>query len=111
MQRLQDQDLVEFFDDTISYLKGTRVPFLTKYGAALGVGNVVPLREFLVQVVQVGLRKSPPTSTLDFVKEGVASYVQEQEIEGVDAKMVEILAICIFSRREELRKVLTELVF
>lgn len=30
---------------------------------------------------------------------------------GIDAKMVEILAICIFSRREELRKVLTELVF
>ncbi len=51
LQKLEDQDLVEYFDDTISYLKGTRVPFLTKYGAALGVGNVVPLRDFLVAVI------------------------------------------------------------
>jgi hypothetical protein len=48
LQTLQDQDLVEFFDDTLSYLKGTRTPFLTKYGGTLGVGNVVPLRDFLV---------------------------------------------------------------
>jgi hypothetical protein len=121
LQRLEDQDLVEvskhlslrfkFFDDTISYLKGQRIPFLTKYGTNLGVGNVVPLRDFLIQVVQVGLRRSPPTSTLDFVKEGIAGYVSEQEVVGVDAKMIEILSICVFSRREELRKVFTELVF
>lgn len=77
LQSLQDQDLVEFFDDTISYLKGTRVPFLSKYGAALGIGSVVPLRDFLIAVVQVGLRRAPPASTLDFVKEGVAHYVQD----------------------------------
>lgn len=88
-----------------------RVPFLTKYGQTLGVGSVVPLRDFLVQVVQVGLRRAPPTATLDFVKEGVANYVSEQEIAGVDGKMIEILSICVFSRREELRKVLTELIF
>lgn len=101
----------QFFDDTISYLKGTRVPFLSKYGATLGVGNVVPLRDFLVEVIQVGLRKAPPTSTLDFVKDGIARFVTDQEVAGIDAKMVEILSICVFSRREELRKVLTELVF
>ena len=44
------------------------------------------------------------------MKEGVASYVSEQEIPGIDAKFIEILSICVFSRREELRKVLTELV-
>lgn len=87
------------------------MPFLSKYGANLGVGNVVPLRDFLIQVIQVGLRRSPPTSTLDFVKEGVASYVSEQEVAGIDAKMVDMLSVCVFSRREELRKVLTELVF
>jgi hypothetical protein len=86
------------------------VPFLSKYGGSLGVGAVVPLRDFLVQVIQVGLRRSPPTSTLDFVKEGVTSYINDQEIPGIDAKFVEILSICVFSRREELRKVLTELV-
>jgi hypothetical protein len=53
------------------------VPFLTKYGANLGVGNVVPLRDFLIEIIQVGLRKAPPTSTLDFVKDGIASFVAE----------------------------------
>ena len=75
------------------------------------MGNVVPLRDFLVEVIQVGLRKAPPTSTLDFVKDGIARFVTDQEVAGIDAKMVEILSICVFSRREELRKVLTELVF
>ena len=88
-----------------------RVPFLSKFGANLGVGNIVPLRDFLIEVIQVGLRKSPPTSTLDFVKEGIVTFVSEQGIQGIEAKMVEILSICVFSRREELRKVLTELVF
>ena len=71
----------------------------------------MPLREFLIQAIQVGLRRSPPTSTLDYVKEAITSFVTEQEIAGVDAKMIEILSVCVFSRREELRKVLTELVF
>ena len=103
--------MVEFFDDTVSYLKGIRTPFLTKYGASLGVGNVVPLRDFLVQVAQVGLRKSSAMTTLDYVKEGIANFVTEMEIAGIDSKMVDILAVCVFSRREELRKVLTDLVF
>ena len=59
----------------------------------------------------MGLRKSPPVSTLDYVKEGIANFVTELEIAGVDAKMIEMLSVCVFSRREELRKVLTELVF
>lgn len=75
------------------------------------MGNVVPLRDFLVQVAQVGLRKSPAITTLDYVKEGIANFVTEMEVAGIDAKMVDILSICVFSRREELRKVLTDLVF
>ena len=59
----------------------------------------------------MGLRKSPPVSTLDFVKEAITAFITDFEIAGVDAKMIEILAICVFARREELRKVLTELVF
>ena len=103
---------MEFFDDTLSYLKGTRTPFLSKYGATLGVGNVVSLRDFLVHVAQVGLRKSPAATTLDYVKEGIAeNLVSELEAGWIDAKMVDILAICVFSRREELRKVLTDLLF
>ena len=72
---------------------------------------MVPLRDFLIEMIQVGLRKAPPTSTLDFVKEGIAYFVSDQAIAGIDAKMVEILSICVFSRREEVRKVLSELVF
>ena len=59
----------------------------------------------------MGLRKSPPVSTLDFVKEGITAFITDFEVAGVDAKMIDILAICVFARREELRKVLTELVF
>lgn len=88
-----------------------RVPFLSKFGQILGVGNVVSFRDFLISVIQTGLRKAPPTATLDFVKDGIAQFVTDQEIQGIDAKMVDILAVCVFSRREELRKVLTEMVF
>lgn len=72
---------------------------------------MVPLRDFMIEVIQVGLRKAPPTSTLDFVKDGITHFVVEQAIAGIEGKMIEILAICVFSRREELRKVFTELVF
>jgi len=33
---LEDLDLVEFFDDCIKYLRGIRVPFLTKYRERFG---------------------------------------------------------------------------
>jgi len=51
LQRLQDQDLVEFFDDTIQYLKGGKVPFLTKYQDSVGAAYVVTLRDFMIDVI------------------------------------------------------------
>mmetsp|Transcript_44583 Transcript_44583/g.32681 ORF Transcript_44583/g.32681 Transcript_44583/m.32681 type:complete len:139 (-) Transcript_44583:31-447(-) len=60
-------------------------------------------------MIQLGLRKSPPSSAFDSVKEALSAYVAEQEL-GLDAKYVEIIVACIFARREELRKVLTQLV-
>jgi hypothetical protein len=33
---LAEADLIEFIDDTIHYLKGNKVAFLTKYYAAFG---------------------------------------------------------------------------
>ena len=102
--------MVEFFDDTVAYLKGARVPFLTKYQESVGASYVVTLRDFVVDVIQVGLRKSAPLTTLDVLKEGVASYLAQQQI-AMEAKLIDILAVCVFARREELRKVLTELVF
>ena len=34
--KMEEQDLLEFVDDTIKYLKGQKVAFLTKYSAAFG---------------------------------------------------------------------------
>ena len=73
-------------DQTIEYLKGEKIPFLSKYGEALGYGNVVPVRDFVIEMIQLGLRKSPPNSnfqknnplgTLETIKEALTSYVAE----------------------------------
>ena len=36
LSQLAETDVVEFVDDTIHFLKGNRVPFLTKYSEAFG---------------------------------------------------------------------------
>ena len=36
LSQLAEVDVVEFVDDTIHFLKGNRVPFLTKYSEAFG---------------------------------------------------------------------------
>eukprot|EP00350_Pseudokeronopsis_sp_OXSARD2_P013384 CAMPEP_0170545660 /NCGR_PEP_ID=MMETSP0211-20121228/4026_1 /TAXON_ID=311385 /ORGANISM="Pseudokeronopsis sp., Strain OXSARD2" /LENGTH=140 /DNA_ID=CAMNT_0010849679 /DNA_START=126 /DNA_END=543 /DNA_ORIENTATION=+ len=61
-------------------------------------------------MIQLSLRKSPPSSTLETIKEAITNYSQENEL-GLDPKYVEIIVVSIFARREELRKVLTQLVF
>lgn len=34
--QMEEQDLLEFVDDSIQYLRGVRIPFLSKYSAAFG---------------------------------------------------------------------------
>jgi hypothetical protein len=68
------------------------------------------LRDFLIEIVQVGVRKSPTLATLESVKDGITNYINEQNIH-LEPKIIEILSVCVFSRREELRRVLTELIF
>lgn len=96
--------------DTIEYLKGEKVAFLTKYGATVGVTNVVPIRDFVIVIMQLVLRKSPPTTTLEVLKEAVNTYVEENQI-GIENKQQEILIVSLFARREELRKIFTQLIF
>ena len=96
--------------DTIEYLKGEKVAFLTKYGQTIGVTNVVPIRDFVIVVMQLALRKSPTTTTLEVLKEAVNSYVEESQL-GIESKQQEILIISLFARREELRKIFTQLIF
>ena len=108
--------MVEFVDDTIHFLKGNRVPFLSKYSEAFGgqARLIVPCRDFLQDILQLVLRKSSATASVDAFKTAVAEYVQkllENESEELDLKFAEIIAFGVFARRNELVKVLTELVF
>ena len=67
--------------------------------------------------MQLVLRKSQATSSVDAFKQAVSDYiVQLTEIEpeataDLDLKFAEIIAVSVFARRNELVKVLTELVF
>lgn len=36
LSQIPEADMVEFVDDTIHYLKGNKVPFLSKYSEAFG---------------------------------------------------------------------------
>ena len=60
LSQLAETDVVEFVDDTIHFLKGNRVPFLTKYSEAFGgqARLIVPCRDFLQDIMQLVLRKS-----------------------------------------------------
>lgn len=108
--------MVEFVDDAIHFLKGNRVPFLTKYSEAFGgqARLIVPCRDFLQDIMQLVLRKSSATSSVDAFKQAVADYITkllENESTELDLKFAEIISVGVFARRNELVKVLTELVF
>ena len=49
LSQLAEADVIEFVDDTIHFLKGNRVPFLSKYSEAFGgqARLIVPCRDFL----------------------------------------------------------------
>ena len=68
---LGDEYLVESINDTISFhMKNKRVAFLSKYSEVLqGAHNVVPIRELMVELIKICLRKTMLSSTLDLYKE------------------------------------------
>ena len=111
--------MIEFVDDAIHFLKGNRVPFLSKYADAFGgeARLIVPCRDFLQDIMQLVLRKSQATSSVDNFKQAVSEFIvklTENEPEAtsdLDLKFAEIIAVAVFARRNELVKVLTELVF
>lgn len=111
--------MIEFVDDAIHFLKGNRVPFLSKYSESFGgqARLIVPCRDFLQDIMQLVLRKSQATSSVDAFKTAVSDYIvqlTENEPEAtadLDLKFAEIIAVAVFARRNELVKVLTELVF
>ena len=106
--------MIEFVNDTIQLLKGHKVPFLTKYNQAFEASSrlIVPARDFITDLMQLALRRTTSSSSLEQFKQIVVSWVSELiEDDSVDLKFAEILAVTIFARREELVRVLTELVF
>ena len=119
LSQLSEVDMIEFVDDSIHFLKGNRVPFLSKYSEAFGgqARLIVPCRDFLQDIMQLVLRKSQATSSVDAFKQAVSDYIvqlTESEPEAtanLDLKFAEIISIAVFARRNELVKVLTELVF
>lgn len=115
LSQLEEADLLEFIEDTIQFLKGYKVPFLSKYNAQFNASSrmIVPTRDYTIDIIQLALRKTASASTLDVFKNSVAEFIQAgfSEDQEIDLKMAEMVAIAIFARREELSKVLTELVF
>ena len=67
---LGDEYLVEFINDTITfYLKNQRVAFLTKYAEVLkGAHNISPIRELVIDLIKLCLRKTTQSSSLDVYK-------------------------------------------
>lgn len=119
LSQLAEADVIEFVDDTIHFLKGNRVPFLSKYSAAFGgqARLIVPCRDFLQDIMQLVLRKSQSTSSIEAFKVAVSEFIvrlTESEPEAtaeLDLRFAEMIALAVFARRNELVKVLTELVF
>ena len=119
LSQLAEVDMIEFVDDAIHFLKGNRVSFLSKYSEAFGgqARFIVPCRDFLQDIMQLVLRKSSATSSVDAFKQAVSEFIiklMENEPEAtsdLDLKFAEIIAVAVFARRNELAKVLTELVF
>ena len=75
---------------------------------------IAPTRDYIIDIIQLALRKSQSASTLDTFKNVVVEFVTanyEETDQEVDLRMAEMVAVAIFARRDELAKVLTELIF
>jgi hypothetical protein len=68
--------LVEFINDTISYyLKNKKIPFLQKYAKPLDQAfNVMPIRDCTIEIVNLVLRKTNYSTTLDVYKQCIYDY-------------------------------------
>ena len=108
IELLGDQYLVEFINDTVSfYLKNQKVPFLSKYTETLtGAHHVVPIREFIIDLIKLSLRKTHLASSMDTYKQAIVekfeSYGISFEAQQISSKTIDIIAACIFARRQEL---------
>ena len=77
---LEDQSLVDFINDTVAfYLKNNKVAFLSKYAEGLkGAYNVVPIREMVLEIIKLALRKTNVVDGVDTYKEAVMRYLDNE---------------------------------
>ena len=108
---LGDQFLVEFINDTIEfYLRSKKVSFLSKYAETLqGAHNVIPIREFIIGLIKLSLRKTHMASSLDQYKHTIVENFESHgfsfdgsESMQINPKTVDIISASIFARRTEL---------
>lgn len=79
LNSLDDTTLIQFVDDTIEFLKGARVPFLSKYAEQFGGSSrcIAPCRDFIVEAIQTALRIAG-SQNLDAFKQAVAGSLNEK---------------------------------
>ena len=120
LSTLDEPTVITFIDDTIHYLKGNKVPFLSKYSDAFDnqARLIVPCRDFLQDIIQLVLRRSTgAASSVDGCKQAVSDFLETLTTAEPEAtadmsfKFAEMIAISVFARRNELVRVLSELVF
>ena len=85
--------------------------FLSKYSETLkGAHNIVPIREFVIDLIKLCLRKTHYASGLDQYKTAIMEKFEGQgfgfdgaeDSYQINPKTIDILAAAIFSRRTEL---------
>jgi hypothetical protein len=102
LKSLSEQDLLEFADDSIKYLSGASVPFLSKYRERFGDSLlIVPCRTLIIDLFQVALRGTTRNSNLENFKTALAEY----------GEVPDALSAIIYGRRQETAKYLTQAVF
>lgn len=102
LKALSEQDLLEFTDDSIKYLSGASVPFLSKYRERFSESLlIVPCRTLIIDLLQVALRSTTRSSNLESFKTALAGY----------GEVPDVLSAIIYGRRQETAKYLTQSVF
>ena len=98
LKSLSEQDLLEFADDSIKYLSGAAVPFLSKYRDRFGDSLlIVPCRTLIIDLFQVALRSTTRISNLESFRTALTLY----------GDVPDVLSAIIFGRRQETAKYLT----
>ena len=75
---------------------------------------MVPIRELMVEMIKLCLRKTVLSSSIDLYKEQIVTLLQSEgfdlEAEPINQKTIDIIATSVFAKREEIQLTLTQTV-